>query len=63
LSSDDIGVLIAFSPATFDVVLGGNTIVTASRILAEINLDAISFGGHSARFRCGRIYLGNKNPL
>ena len=27
--------------------------VTTSRILAEIYLDAVSFGRHSARFGCG----------
>ena len=40
-----------------------NAIVAASWVLAEVDLDAVSFGGYSARLGCGRICIRNDNPL
>ena len=60
---NNVGILIAFALAALDGVFWSDTIVAASRILAEVHLDAVSFGGHSARFRCGRFYTRNDNPL
>lgn len=63
VSRDDVGVLNANASTALDRTFGGDTVVAASWVLAEVDLDAVSFDGHSARLCCGRIYAGNDNPL
>ena len=60
---DDVSILVAFASTTLDVAFRGDAIISARRILAEIDLDAVNLGGHSTRLGCGRIYPGNDNPL
>ena len=61
---DFISVLLsALRPTARDRYLWQNAKVATSRIFAEIDLDAVSFGWHSAWTCCGRIYTGNDNPL
>ena len=62
---DDVGVL--GSPvgdgSASDHGFSGNTVVAASGVLAEVNLDAADLGRNTLRLACGRIYPGNDNPL
>jgi hypothetical protein len=62
---DDVGVLLSAvgGGAASKRRLRRNAVVAASGVLAEVDLDAISLGGESTRLACGRIYLGNENPL
>jgi hypothetical protein len=50
-------------PSAQNGCFGSNAIVSASWVLAEVDLDAASFVGDSARRCCGRICAGNDNPL
>ena len=61
---DDVAVLQALCGSALQYGNSwGNAVVAASGILAEIDLDTVSFGGHSTRTCCGRINARNDHPL
>ena len=50
-------------PSAQNGCFGRNAIVAASRVFAEVDLDAVGFVGYSACAGCGRICVRNGNLL
>ena len=61
--SDDVGILTEKRSSALYGTFWRNTIVAASRILAEVDLNPIGFDWDSGWLFCRRFCAGNDNAL